>query len=162
LGEIKRTASPTLQTQRQQILQPNNHGRTVIAGFQNVPQNDQLQNTVPQHSQAVPQVNVIGSDHILKSVKSSIQKDLANFKNPSARTATVAGRIHAQFADLAHAMQGDGFNPTPIEADQLYYYLVQEVIPTLDAQNARWGYEKQLVNNLSYHVSDNVRLGIMS
>lgn len=160
LGEIKRTAAPTLPAQRQPVFQQNNQGRTVIAGFQHVPQNDPYQNTVPQSSQTVPQINVIGSDHILKSVKSAIQRDLANFKNPSARTSTVAGRIHIQFADLAHAMQGGGFQPTPTEADQVYFYLVDEVIPTLEAQNAKWGYENQLVQNLSMHLSENARLAL--
>ena len=152
LGEIKPQTAPTLP--QRAATYPPNQGRMVVTGFHNaVPQNNDPENTVPQSSQTVPQINVIGSDHILRSVKSAIQRDLANFRNPSARPATVAGRIHAQFADLAQAMQGGGFQPTPTEADQVYVYLINEVIPTLQHHNANWGYENQLIGALSKHIS---------
>lgn len=159
LGEIKKTPTPTnapqagAQTQIPYPVPQNNPGRMVVAGFQAVPQNTDNQNAVPQLSQTVPQINVVGSDHILRDVRSTIQKNLGHFNNPQARPETVARRIHEKFADLAQAATSKGFSPSPQEADQVYYYLQDQVIPTLQQYNCAWGYENQLMNELSKHIT---------
>lgn len=152
LGEIaQKNTAPLAKTPA--VPQMHNPGRMVVAGFQAVPQSTPDQNPVPQLSQPVPQVNVLGSDHILRDVKSTIQKNLSHFTNPQARPETVAKRIHSKFADLSQAMTAAGFNPTPEEADDVFYYLQDQVIPTLQHHRALWGYETQMLTELSKHIT---------
>lgn len=103
-------------------------------GEQSVPQTEQSVPHSPQHPSADPVKNmeVIGSNQILNELRSKLQKDIPNFRNPHAVKSTVSNRISMAFIEAYHAMIMPNFKPSYEVAVKTYQYLAETAFPELN------------------------------
>lgn len=84
----------------------------------------QRENTVSQQQPTVSQsMSVIGSDEVLKNLRTTIQREMPGFSNRQANPSSVHRRICEALDRVYDMMNGPGFTPSRYVAAEVYGYL---------------------------------------
>lgn len=100
------------------------------------PTAEKVSESVPQTQQSVPQTNTMAAtthaDSVLELCRQAVQRDMANFDNRHANTATVAQRIHAALEKTYAPLKETDFKASYEVGLRLYSYLQGTVWPRLN------------------------------
>ncbi len=124
-------------------------------GEQSVPHTEQSVPHTPQQKSAQPVQNmeVIGSNQILNELRSKLQKDIPNFRNPHAVKGTVSSRIAMAFIEAYHAMILPNFSPSYEVAVKTYKYLAETAFPDLNGAGYPFPEDATFLKKLSDIIS---------